>query len=319
MAHAVSSAGGLGSLPGAMLGPEALRAEMTTIAARTDRPYNVNFFCHTPPSPDAARDAAWHALLAPYYAELGVAPSSAATGGQRTAFDADAAAVVVEMRPAVVSFHFGLPDDDLLRVVKGCGAAVISTATTIEEARWLAARGVDAIVAQGVEAGGHHGSFLSDDLTRQMGTFALLPQIVRAVSVPVIAAGGIADAAGVRAALALGAAAVQIGTTYLRCNEATTSAVHAAALSSRTADHTAITNLFTGRPARGIVNRLMRELGPLRTDVPAFPLASAAVAPLRAAAEAAGRGDFSPLWAGQNTSGCTRGSAGALTHRLAGL
>ena len=179
-------------------------------------------------------------------------------------------------------------------------------ATTIEEARWLESRGVDAIIAQGVEAGGHRGSFLSDDLTRQMGTFALLPQIVRAVSVPVIAAGGIADAAGVTAALALGASAVQLGTAYLLCPRGHDQRGPRAALSSDAARHTAITNVFTGRPARGIVNRLIRELGPVRSDVPAFPSAYAAVAPLRAAAEAAGRGDFSPLWAGQNTTGCTQ-------------
>ena len=318
LAIAVSNAGGLGSLPCAMLTPDAMRAAMTAIASRTGRPYNVNFFCHTPPSPDAARASAWRAVLAPYYAELGITPTSDPPTGGRTPFDAAAARVVVDMQPAVVSFHFGLPDDGLLREVKACGSRVVSTATTIEEARWLESRGVDAIIAQGVEAGGHRGSFLSDDLTRQMGTLALLPQIVRAVSVPVIAAGGIADAAGVTAALALGASAVQLGTAYLLSDEATTSTVHAAALSSDAAHHTAITNVFTGRPARSIVNRLIRELGPVRSDVPAFPSAYAAVAPLRADAEAAGRGDFSPLWAGQNTTGCTRGPAGALTRRLAG-
>ena len=317
LAIAVSNAGGLGSLPCAMLTADTMRSEMIAIASQTRRPYNVNFFCHAAPPPDARREASWRALLTPYYEELGIA-ASAPSGGGRAPFDEAAARVVVELRPAVVSFHFGLPDEDLLRAVKGCGARVVSTATTIEEARWLAARGVDAVIAQGLEAGGHRGSFLSEDLTEQMGTFALLPQIIRAVSVPVIAAGGIADAAGVKAALALGAAAVQVGTTYLLCDEAAPSPVHAAALTGASSHHTAITNVFTGRPARAIVNRLMRELGAMRSDVPAFPSAYPAVAPLRAAAEAAGRGDFSPLWAGQNTTRCTELPAARITRDLAG-
>ncbi|TAK50792.1 MAG: nitronate monooxygenase, partial [Betaproteobacteria bacterium] len=196
------------------------------------------------------------------------------------------------------------------------GAKILSSATTVDEALWLEARGVDAIIAQGVEAGGHRGMFLSDDLSTQLGSFALVPQIVRAVKVPVIAAGGIADAKGVAAALALGAAGVQIGTAYLLCPEATTSAVHRAALRSEAARHTALTNLFTGRPARGIVNRIMRELGPIGSTPPAFPLATAAMAPLRAAAERRGSGDFSPLWSGQNASGCRALPAAELTRQL---
>jgi nitronate monooxygenase len=217
----------------------------------------------------------------------------------------------------VVSFHFGLPKADLLARVRAWGAKVISTATTIEEARWLEAQGVDAIIAQGVEAGGHRGMFLADDLTTQAGTFALVPQIVRAVHRPVIAAGGIVDAKGVAAALALGAAGAQVGTAYLLCPEATTSAVHRAALKSEPARHTALTNLFSGRPARGIMNRVMRELGPLSKMVPAFPLAAGAMAPLRAEAESRGSGDFSPLWAGQNASGCKEVAAAQLTRELA--
>ncbi len=221
-------------------------------------------------------------------------------------------------RPPVVSFHFGLPAPELLARVKAWGAKVLSSATTVDEARWLEAHGADAVIAQGVEAGGHRGMFLSDDLTTQVGTFALLPQVVRAVRVPVIAAGGIADAAGVAAALSLGAVAAQVGTTYLLCPEATTSAVHRAALKSAAARHTALTNLFTGRPARGIVNRVMRELGPISAAAPAFPLASAAIAPLRAAAEKAGSGDFTSLWSGQNASGCKEIPAGQMTRMLAG-
>jgi len=317
LAVAVSEAGGLGSLPCAMLGPEAMRAELAAIRGRTGRPYNVNFFCHTPPVPDAAREAAWLAALAPYYEELGVDVGPASQGGGRAPFDHGAADVLDEFRPAVVSFHFGLPSPDLLARVRAWGAKVLSSATTVEEARWLEARGVDAIIAQGIEAGGHRGMFLSEDLGTQVGTLALVPQVVDAVKVPVIAAGGIADARGVRAAMALGAAGVQVGTAYLLCSEATTSAVHRAALKGDAARLTALTNVFSGRPARGIVNRLMRDLGPMSPAAPAFPLAATAVAPLRARAEGLGRGDFSPLWSGQNPSGCREVSAAELTRELA--
>lgn len=319
LAVAVSNAGGLGSLPCAMLGPDAMRAELGKIRGQTSRPYNVNFFCHRPPEPDAAREATWRQALAPYYEEFGIDATAIPAGPGRLPFDAAAADILAEFRPPVVSFHFGLPDEDLLARVRSWGAKVISSATTVDEARWLESRGADLIVAQGLEAGGHRGIFLTDDLSTQVGTFALLPQMVRAVRVPVVAAGGIADAAGVRAALALGAAGVQVGTAYLLCPEASTSAVHRAALQGEAARHTALTNLYTGRPARGILTRLMREQGPLSARAPVFPLATAAVAPLRALAEAAGSGDFSPLWAGQNTSGCRPVPAAQLTRELAGL
>jgi nitronate monooxygenase len=314
---AVSNAGGLGSLPCAMLSVDAMRAELVAIKANTGKPFNVNFFCHAAPVVNAVREAAWRAALAPYYDEYEIDADSIPAGPGRAAFSAEAAEALAPFRPAVVSFHFGLPPADLLARVKSWGSKVISSATTVEEARWLEAHGVDAVIAQGLEAGGHRGIFLSDDLTSQTGTFALLPQIVRAVNVPVIAAGGIADAKGVAAALALGAAGVQVGTAYLLCPEATTSAVHRAALKSEAARHTALTNLFTGRPARGIVNRVMKELGPISTAPPAFPLATAAIAPLRARAESRGRGDFTPLWSGQNASGCREIPAAQLTRELA--
>lgn len=314
---AVSNAGGLGSLPCAMLNLDAIRQELTTIQANTTRPYNVNFFCHTPPMPDPDREGRWRAKLTPYYQELGLNIADIPTGPGRLPFSAETLEILSEFKPPVVSFHFGLPATDLLAGVKAWGAKILSSATTVDEARWLEAHGVDAIIAQGLEAGGHRGIFLTDDLTTQVGTFALLPQIVRAVKVPVIAAGGIADARGVAAALALGAAGVQIGTAYLLCPESTISPVHRAALKSETARHTALTNLMTGRPARGIVNRVMRELGPISHATPAFPLAATAIAPLRAAAERQGRGDFSPLWSGQNTSGCKEIPAADLTRQLA--
>ena len=304
LALAVCNAGGLGSLPCAMLSPDALRAELQALRTGTDRPFNVNFFCHVPPPPDAAREAAWREALAPYFAEHGIDPATLAAGAGRAPFSDALADLVEPFAPRVVSFHFGLPAPALLQRVKRWGAVVMSSATTVDEARWLQAHGADVIIAQGLEAGGHRGHFLDPDLSLQAGTFALLPQVVAAVSVPVVAAGGIADAAGTAAALALGAAGVQVGTAFMLCPEATTSALHRAALQSPAAAHTALTTLFTGRPARGIVNRVMRELGPLNPLAPDFPLATAAMAPLRASAEARGSADFSPLWAGQNTSGC---------------
>lgn len=317
LAIAVSGAGGLGSLPCAMLGLDAMRAELTAIRAGTHKPFNVNFFCNEPPTPSAEREAAWRRALAPYYKEFGLDPDAIPGGAARVPFNDDAADVLKEFRPAVVSFHFGLPSDALIARVKACGATILSSATTVDEARSLEARGVDAIIAQGLEAGGHRGMFLSDAVTTQIGTMALLPQIVNAVKLPVIAAGGIADANGVAAALALGAAGVQLGTAYLLCPESGTSAVHRAALKSAAARHTALTNLFTGRPARGIVNRLMREIGPLSAVTPDFPLAAAAITPLRAMAESRGSGEFSPLWSGQNASGCKEISAALLTRELA--
>ena len=316
LALAVSGAGGLGSLPCAMLGADALRAELGALKA-SGLPYNVNYFSHTPPVPDAAREAAWRAALKPYYDELGLDIAAIPAGPGRAPFTAEAADLLAEFAPPVVSFHFGLPAPDLLARVKAWGAFVLSSATTVREALWLQEHGADAIIAQGWEAGGHRGHFLSDDLTEQPGTFALLPQIVAAVRLPVIAAGGIADAAGVRAAMALGAAGVQVGTAYLCSDEATTSPLHRAALQSEAARHTTVTNCFTGRPARGIVKRLMREQGPISLSAPAFPLATAAVAPLRAAAEKLGRSDFTSMWSGQNASQCRSAPAAQITAALA--
>jgi nitronate monooxygenase len=319
LAIAVSNAGGLGSLPGAMLTTDGLLEELATLHAGTSRPFNINFFAHRSPTPSEAATQAWRERLGPYYDELGVDPSTIPTGQGRLPFDAAAAEVLEELRPAVVSFHFGLPAPELLARLRATGIKVLSSATTVEEARWLEAHGADGVIAQGLEAGGHRGHFLSDDLSLQLGTLALVPQLVRAVNVPVIAAGGIADAHGVAAALALGAVAAQVGTAYMLCHESTTSAVHRAALHSAAARHTAVTNVFTGRPARGIVNRAMRELGPLHPRVPEFPLATNAMQPLRAKAEAVGSGDFSPLWCGQNPEGCKEVGAAELTRELASL
>jgi nitronate monooxygenase len=319
LAIAVSTAGGLGSLPCAMLSPDAMRSELKAIAEATSRPYNVNFFCHVQPVEDAAREVRWRATLLRYYEELGIDPTDVASlPGGRSPFSAEHADALEEFRPAVVSFHFGLPAPELVARVKTWGSKIISTATTVEEALWLEARGVDAVVAQGLEAGGHRGMFLSEELTTQSGTFALVPQIARVVRIPVIAAGGIADARGAAAAIALGAAGVQVGTAYLLCPECTTNPLHRAALKGDAGRHTAVTNVFTGRPARGIVNRLIRELGPISKDPPAFPLAFSSVMPLIAKSMENGRADFAPMWAGQNVSGCKEVPAAQLTQAFAG-
>lgn len=333
LALAVCEAGGLGSLPCATLSPDALRGELAQLRSQTRRPWNLNFFCHAAPVADAAREARWRELLAPFHTELGTEPGP--PGAARAPFS-HALADLVEAggagaMPSIVSFHFGLPAPDLLARVKGWGSAVWSSATTVAEARWLEDQGVDAVIAQGLEAGGHRGHFLPhagiDDpadprvLAAQAGSFALLPQVVDAVSVPVIAAGGIASPQAVAAARVLGASAVQVGTAFLLCPEADTGPLHRAALRAARDDPagqaTALTTLYTGRPARGLVTRLMRELGPLNAAAPAFPLATAALAALRAEAERRGSSDFSPLWAGQNLQGCSDISAASLTRRLA--
>lgn len=323
LAEAIDAAGALGSLPAAMLSPESLATELRRLQARLGDGaaeggrlrVNVNFFCHRMPAADAAQLHAWESALAPYAQEWGVDLAHAPAAAPRQPFDSGMAEVLEAFKPAVVSFHFGLPDAALLERVRAWGARVLSSATTVEEARWLEGAGVDGVIAQGLEAGGHRGMFLTEDLLTQAGTFALVPQVVRAVSVPVVAAGGIADAAGVRAALSLGASAVQVGTAFLGCPEANTSAVHRRALARAGGDGepirqgpspgaapvpTALTRLFSGRPARGLMNRLMRELGPLNPVAPAFPLASMALQPIRQKAEAAGCEDFSPLWCGQH-------------------
>jgi nitronate monooxygenase len=319
LAVAVSNAGALGSLPAAMLAAESLRKELQRIRDGTDRPFNVNFFCHRIPAPDAEREWRWRAVLAPYYREFGMDAASVPAGSGRAAFTDEMAEVIEPFAPPVVSFHFGLPAPELLARVKRWGAKVLSTATTVAEAQWLEANGADAVIAQGLEAGGHRGHFLHADLdlAGQCGTAELLPQVLAAVKLPVIAAGGIADAAGVQAAQSLGAAGVQVGTAFLLCHEATTRPVHRDALKGDERRNTALTNLFTGRPARGIVNRLMRELGAMHPEANVFPLATAAVGPLRMAAEAQGSGDFSPLWAGQNTRGCREVGAAEIVRDLA--
>ncbi len=317
LAIAVCEAGGLGSLPCAQLSVEQAQPAVETLRRGTARPINLNFFCHTPPAADPARERAWRERLAPYYQEFGLDPTAVPPGAARQPFDERYCALVEACRPEVVSFHFGLPAAPLLARVKAAGARVIASATTVAEARWLQARGVDAVIAMGLEAGGHRGNFLGEDMARQVGSFALVPQIADAVRLPVIAAGGIADGRGIAAAFALGAAAVQIGTAYLFCPETRTPPWHRQALKDAADDDTVVTNIFTGRPARGILNRAIRELGPMAVEAPPFPTAAAALAPLKAWSEAAGSGDFSNLWSGQAARLGREMPAAALTRLLA--
>lgn len=315
LAIAVIRAGGIGSLPCAMLSPDQIRAQTAEVRAAANGPLNLNFFCHT--MPDEPDDSAWRALLRPYYDELGIAgPVDPAP--LRKPFDSAMAEIVEVVRPEIVSFHFGLPDPALFAQVRAAGSVILGNATSVAEARACAAAGCDAIIAQGWEAGGHAGVHdPSDDRSAQLGLFALVPQIADATGLPVIAAGGIADARGIAAALALGASGVQIGTAYLWTPEARISPMHRALLDTEDAETTRFTTAFSGGRARGIVNRLMRELGATPRETPPFPLASQALAPLRKAAEAQGDAGFSPLWAGQSARLAHSEGAGALTERLA--
>ena len=317
MAIAVGNAGGLPSLPCAMLSAGQIREEVSLIRQHTRAPLNLNFFCHASPAANPEADTHWKNLLQPYYQELGADFDAPTPLSSRSPFDQAACELIEELKPEVVSFHFGLPDASLVARVKAAGATILSSATTVEEAIWLQAHGCDAIIAMGSEAGGHRGMFLSDQLHTQVGTMALVPQIADAVSVPVIAAGGIADGRGIAAAFILGASAVQIGTAYLFCPEAKVTALHHKALRTATDSQTALTNIFTGRPARGIVNRIMRELGPISPLAPSFPTAGGALMPLRAKAEPQGDDGFQNLWAGQAVGIKHELSAGDLTRKLA--
>ena len=313
LAIAVARAGGLGAIPCASISLETITAEVKAFrAAVPGARINLNFFAHTPVTPTDDMTRRWLDRLSPYFAEYGVDVSALPKAGGRAPFDAAMCSLVAELRPEVVSFHFGLPDDVLLDRVKATGAVVIASATTVAEGRWLEDRGCDAVIAQGYEAGGHRGNFLTEDMATQPGTLSLVPQLVDALTVPVIAAGGIVDGRGMAAALCLGASAVQLGTAFLLSEESTSVAAHRNALRTARDDNTAVTNVLTGRPARGVVNRVMRELGPLSADALPFPLAGGPLAPLRAATEPDGLGDFQPLWSGQSGGMAREAPAGQI-------
>src|SRR5947209_7741518 len=315
---AVAEGGGLGSLPSAMLSPEKAREQVNIIRQRVRAPVNMNCFCHTPVALEAAAEARWKTRLAGYYRELKLDPAAPVNAANRAPFDAAFCEVVEELKPEIVSFHFGLPDEALLKRVKAAGCLVMSSATIVKEAIWLEENGADVIIAQGAEAGGHRGMFLTDNIAEQPGTFALVPQVVDAVKVPVIAAGGIADGRGIAAAFALGAAGVQIGSAYLRCPESKVIAPARIALAQARDDSTVITNVMTGRPARGVVNRVMREVGPNSKDAPAFPHAATSLAPLNVDADMLRKVDFTNLWAGQAVRMGREMPAAELTRALAG-
>src|SRR5580704_10353568 len=314
---AAAQGGALGSLPCAMLSADKAREQIQIIRQQVSAPVNMNFFCHTPVPADPSREAAWKERLSLYYEELGLDPAASVNAANRAPFDAAMCEVVEQLKPEIVSFHFGLPDRALLDRVKAAGCLVMGSATIVKEAIWLEENGADIIIAQGAEAGGHRGMFLTENIAEQLGTFALVPQVVDAVKVPVIAAGGIADGRGIAAAFALGASGVQIGTAYLRCPESKVTPAVRAALAEARDDSTVITNVMTGRPARGLVNRVMREIGPLSPDAPAFPHGATALAPLKAAAEKLDRVDFTNLWAGQAVGLGSDMPAAELTRALA--
>lgn len=315
---AAAQGGALGSLPCAMITAEKAREQISIVRQRISAPINLNFFCHTPVAADPAREAGWKARLGAYYKEFGLDPAAPVAAANRAPFDEAMCALVEEMKPEVVSFHFGLPDAALVKRVKAAGSIVMSSATTVKEAIWLERNGAEIIIAQGAEAGGHRGMFLTKNIAEQPGTFALVPQVVDAVKVPVIAAGGIADGRGIAAAFALGAAGVQIGTAYLRCPESKVIAPARVALANASDESTVITNVMTGRPARGVANRVMAEVGPVSPDAPAFPHAATSLGPLKAAAEKLGRVDFTNLWAGQAVRMGRELPATELTRVLAG-
>jgi nitronate monooxygenase len=309
--------GALASLPCAMISPEKAREQINIVRQRVSAPLAMNYFCHTAVDADPTREANWRKRLSSYYSELGLDPMAPVNAANRVPFDEAMCTLVEELKPKVVSFHFGLPDPALLKRIRAAGCLVIASATIVKEAIWLEERGVDAVIAQGAEAGGHRGMFLTEDIATQPGLFALLPQVVDAVKVPVIAAGGIADGRGIAAAFALGAAGVQIGTAYLRTPESKVSGPGRAALAAASDASTVITNVMTGRPARGVINRAMREVGPLSADAPAFPHAATALGPLKTAAEKLGRTDFTNLWAGQSVGLGSELPAAELTRALA--
>jgi nitronate monooxygenase len=309
--------GALASLPCAMITVEKAREQINIVRQRVSAPLNMNFFCHKAVDVTAGQDALWRKRLTSYFREHGLDANAAIPAANRAPFDAAMCELVEELKPKVVSFHFGLPDKALVRRVKDAGCIVISSATIVREAVWLEQNGADAIIAQGAEAGGHRGMFLTDDIASQPGTFALVPQVVDAVRVPVIAAGGISDGRGIAAAFALGAAGVQIGSAYLRCPESKLIALVRKVLAEASDEATVITNVMTGRPARGVANRVMREVGPVAAEAPPFPHAATALSPLKAAAEKLGRTDFTNLWSGQAIRLAPEMPAADLTRALA--
>jgi len=304
LAAAVSEAGGLGSISigsGTVEQAERMISETRTL---TRRPFNVNVFCHAPALRDEARESAWLAHLSPLFRELGAQPPSALEEIYRS-FTTDEAALdlLLAARPAVVSFHFGLPDPAWIQAMREAGILTLATATNLHEAGKIESAGVDAIIAQGIEAGGHRGMFDPDLADDQLPTMELVRLLVGKTPLPVIAAGGIMDGRGIRAALGAGAAAAQLGTAFIACPESSASASYRETLLGRGAAETIFTSAISGRPARGFPNRLTRYCDSPRTPpIPAYPVAYDATKQLNAAAARTGSNDFSVQWAGQGAA-----------------
>jgi nitronate monooxygenase len=299
LAAAVCNAGGLGSLGCATSSTNDVRAKAAELRAATNRPFNLNFFVHETPKPDSETDARTRARVAPFYEELGLGEPPTAGRAPFDPFDADTLSLVLDLRPKVVSFHFGLPESDVVGALRDVGCRVLCSATTVAEARWLDRAGVDAIIAQGWEAGGHRGTFDTSFEDFGVGTMALVPQVVDAVERPVIAAGGIGDGRGIAAAFALGASGVQMGTAFLSCPEAQVSETHRAALCRASDQDTRLTRAFSGRPARARNNRYMDAMAESRVPLAAFPTMYGFSDPLRAHGVAESDPDLQFLLYGQ--------------------
>ncbi|MBF6354274.1 nitronate monooxygenase [Nocardia higoensis] len=311
----VSDGGGLGSFGAHILDGQGIVELVAACRARTQRPFNVNLWVPQPGEPTTL-DAADKARLQSFYTEIGVEPPHDIA----TPSYAEQLAAILEAAPPVASFVMGIPEASFLAAARRRGIRTMGTATTVEEALAIEAAGMDAVVASGSDAGGHRGAFLRPVHESLVGTFSLIPQVAQAVSIPVVAAGGIADRRGVAAAMLLGADAVQVGTGFLATAQSGASAVHRAALRSAQAQTTVLTRLFSGRTARGILNRFLREMAPFEADVPAYPAQNALMTPIRKAAAQRGDPELLNLWSGQAAALAGSVDAGAyLTELIAGL
>jgi nitronate monooxygenase len=293
----VSNAGGMGSLGCARDTAESLREKGAEIRRATNKPYNLNFFVHKNPPPDPAGAARMAQRLKPYYEALGIRETPAPKRIYPD-FDDSLVEALIELRPPVVSFHYGMPDREAVAALKKAGSVLLSSATTAEEARWLEEAGADAVIAQGYEAGGHRGT-REPSTDSGLGSIALIPQVVDAVEVPVIAAGGIADGRGIAAAFALGASGVQIGTAFLSTPESGINPLYRSALARGGAMGTALTRAVSGRMARALRNRFVEEMRPYEDEALAFPLQYDMTGPLQAASLKKGSDEMLAMWAGQ--------------------
>lgn len=304
LAAAVSNAGGLGSIGIGASTPEQARAMISETRVLTNKPFNVNLFCHRPAMANAQREAAWLEYLRPYFAEFGATPPAELKEIYKSFLQDEAMLeLLLSERPAVVSFHFGLPPQEQIRALKQAGIILLASATTPAEAALVEEAEVDFIVAQGIEAGGHRGVFEPEQGDAGIGTLPLVRLIAKQTRLPVIAAGGIMDGQGIAAAMALGASAVQLGTAFILCPESSANAAYRQTMKSERARHTQITSVISGRPARGIINRIFSEVGaPGPYRLPDYPITYDAAKALHAAASARGNNDFAVQWAGQGAA-----------------